>query len=89
MWRASCTLMSALGRALAVKPSVVFWDRLKALYLAARGPGEMEGLAVALAASATSAHFEDLVALLAETSRGSTRIHIHWSDPAGRGCAWT
>ena len=26
-----------------------------------------------------------LVALLAETSRGSTRIHIHWSDPAGRG----
>lgn len=48
-------VMESLGRALAVKPSVVLWDRLKARYLDARDAGEADGVAVALAASATKA----------------------------------
>jgi hypothetical protein len=69
-------VMESLGRALAVKPSVAVWDELRALYLQAAGRGEEEGLAVALAASATKDEFPALVALLGETSRGSTRIHF-------------
>lgn len=42
--------MESLGRALAVKPTVAYWDRLKALYLAPRNPGEEDGAALALAA---------------------------------------
>lgn len=67
-------VMEGLGRALAVKPSVVFWDRLKALYGAARGGGEREGLAVALAACATSAQADDLIGLLADEGHGVSRI---------------
>ena len=67
-------VMESLGRALAVKPSVAYWDTLRGLYLSAQGPGEETGLAVALAACATTDHFDDLVALLREESRGSTRI---------------
>jgi len=33
-------VMESRGRALAVKPAATFWDRLKALYLDARNPGE-------------------------------------------------
>lgn len=76
MWRASCTLMSALGRALAVKPSVVFWDRLEARWLAARDAGEEDGAAVALAACATGAQLDDLVEFLSVEERGQSRIHF-------------
>jgi hypothetical protein len=69
-------VMESLGRALAVKPSVDVWDTLRHLYLAAEGHGEEEGLAVALAASADDDHLDALIALLDETSRGSTRIHF-------------
>lgn len=69
-------VMESLAQALAVEQSVAFWDTLRQLYLAAVGPREEEGLAAALAASATADQFEDLLALLDESSRGSTRIHF-------------
>lgn len=62
------------GRALAVEPASVYWERLRDLYLRAAGPDEEEGLAVALAASATVEHIDELLALLNENSRGDSRI---------------
>ena len=69
-------VMESLGRALAVGPAASVWEALRQPYLAAQGCGEEEGLAVALAASATADHLGALIALLDETSRGSTRIHF-------------
>lgn len=69
-------VMESLGQALAVKPSVVFWDRLKARWLEARGPGEEVGAAVALAASATKAQVDDLIEFLSVEERGQSRIYF-------------
>ena len=69
-------VMESLGRALAVKPSVAWWDRLKALYLAARNPGEEDGTAVALAACATKDQLDDLIGLLSVDERGESRIYF-------------
>lgn len=69
-------VMESLGRALAVKPSVAFWDRLKARWLAARDPGEEDGTAVALAACATKAQLEDLIGFLSVEERGQSRIYF-------------
>lgn len=69
-------VMESLGRALAVKPAVVFWDRLKARWLGAREPGEEDGAAVALAACATKAHLDDLIEFLSVEERGQTRIYF-------------
>jgi len=69
-------VMESLGRALGVGPAASAWETLRELYLAAQGRGEEEGLAVALAASATVDHLDALIALLNETSRGTTRIHF-------------
>ncbi len=69
-------VMEGLGRALAVKPSVAWWEQLKALYLAARGPGEEDGTAVALAACATKAQLGDLIQFLSLESRGMSRIYF-------------
>jgi len=69
-------VMESLGRALAVKPAVGFWQRLRVLYLGATGPGEEEGLAVALAASATPDQTDELAALLRAPTRGRTRVHF-------------
>jgi hypothetical protein len=69
-------VMESLGRALAVKPAVFAWGTLRDLYLSAQGRGEEEGLAVALAASATAEHLDALIGLLGEESRGDTRIHF-------------
>jgi len=69
-------VMESLGSALAVKPSVVFWDRLRDRYLAARSPGEEEGTAVALAACATRAQIDDLIAFLGIAERGDSRIYF-------------
>ena len=68
--------MESLGRALAVQPAVAFWDRLKARYLASRGPGEEEGAAVALAACATDAQLDDLIEFLSVEERGNSRIYF-------------
>lgn len=67
-------VMESLGRALAVKPSVAYWDRLKACWLGARNKGEEEGAAIALAASATKTQVEDLIAFLSVERRGESRI---------------
>jgi hypothetical protein len=69
-------VMESLARALAVKPAASVWEIFRNLYLSRNGKGEMEGLAVALAASATPAHLEELVDLLHVQSRGDTRIHL-------------
>jgi len=69
-------VMEGLGRALAVKPAATVWYTLRELYMKAEGRGGEEGLAVALAASATPDHIDALITLLDETSRGSTRIHF-------------
>ncbi len=69
-------VMESLAAVLAVKEATPYWDTLRQFYLAARGPREEEGLAAALAASATVEHLDALIALLGETSRGSTRIHF-------------
>lgn len=69
-------VMESLGRAMAVKPAVVYWSRLKALYLAPRSPGEEDGVAVALAATATEAQVDDLIAFLSLSERGESRIYF-------------
>jgi len=69
-------VMESLGSALAVKPAIFAWDTVRELYLKARGRGEEEGLAVALAASATAEQLDALIDLLGEESRGEPRIHF-------------
>jgi hypothetical protein len=69
-------VMESLGRALAVRPAAPAWKTLREQYLKAPSRGEEEGLAVALAASATTDHLEALIALLDERGRGTTRIHF-------------
>jgi hypothetical protein len=69
-------VMESLGRALAVKPSVAFWDRLKARWLGARDSGEETGAAVALAACATTAQLDDLIGFLGVEERGQSRIYF-------------
>jgi hypothetical protein len=69
-------VMESLGRALAVKPSVAFWERLKARWLNARDSGEEDGAAVALAACATKNQLEDLIEFLAVEERGQSRIYF-------------
>lgn len=69
-------VMESLGRALAVKPSVAFWERLKARWLQARDRGEEDGAAVALAASATNAQLDELIEFLSVEERGQSRIYF-------------
>ena len=69
-------VMESLGRAIAVAPAAYAWDSLRDLYLRSDGRGEEEGLAVALAASATPDRLESLIALIGEDSRGDSRIHL-------------
>jgi hypothetical protein len=69
-------VMEGLGRALAVKPSVTFWERLKACWLEARDAGEEDGVAVALAACATKKQLDDLIEFLSVEERGQSRIYF-------------
>jgi len=69
-------VMEGLGRALAVGPASVYWQRLRELYVRARGVDEKDGLAVALAASATVEHLDDLIDILGDGSWGSDRIYF-------------
>lgn len=69
-------VMESLGSALAVKPSVVFWERLKARWLNARDPGEEEGTAIALAGAAAKAQLDDLIGFLSVEERGASRIYF-------------
>lgn len=69
-------VMESLGRSLAVKPASLYWTRLQALYQAPRSLGEQEGVAVALAACATSEHLEELINFLGLDERGDSRIYF-------------
>lgn len=73
-------VMESLGSALAVKPSVAYWDRLAAAYRHPRDRGEEEGAAIALAACATRAQYAELVSFLSLPARGDplrdTRIYF-------------
>lgn len=69
-------VMESLGRALAVKPSVAFWERLKARWLGARDAREEDGAAVAPAACATQAQLDDLIGFLSVAERGQSRIYF-------------
>ena len=69
-------VMESLGRALAVKPAVEFWTRLRACYLNARGTGEEDGAAVALAACATADQLDELIEFLGVEERGESRIYF-------------
>ena len=69
-------VLEGAARALAVKPAVVYWDRLRELYSRASGPDATEGLAVALAAAAEPEHLDALLKLLHEPSLGHTRVHF-------------
>lgn len=69
-------VMESLGTLLAVPGAAFAWERLRRLFLKAKGRGEEEGLASALAASATHAHLDALISLLGEDSRSDVRIHF-------------
>jgi hypothetical protein len=69
-------VMESLGTALAVKPAVAYWDRLKVLYLTSRSSGEETGTAVALSACATKAQLDDLIGFLSVEERGESRIYF-------------
>lgn len=56
-------VMEGIGRALAVKPAIQWWDILVDRYLNALDVGEREGAGVALAACATKKQFEELCRL--------------------------
>lgn len=68
--------MESLGRAIAVKPAVAYWERLKKLWLGARNAGEEDGTAVALAAAATAAQLDDLIEFLSVEERSRSRIYF-------------
>lgn len=67
-------VMDGLARALAVKPAVVYWDRLKACYLSSPGREQRDGLAVALAANATPAQADDVFELIGRSELGESRV---------------
>lgn len=67
-------VMAGLARAIADKPAVAFWSDLLRLYREASGPEEREGLAVALAASATRNQVGDLISLVSDNDLDESRI---------------
>ena len=67
-------IMEGIGRALSVRDSVVYWDRLIERYLNPRCEGELTGMALALSACMDKAHVEDVIGLLTDDSGGPDRI---------------
>ena len=67
-------VMGSLGHLLARKEANGFWDTLREHYLKARGPDEQEGLASALATSATAKQLDALIDLLGDNSRDDSRL---------------
>lgn len=56
--------MEGIGRALAVKPAIAYWDELLYSFLHPRTAGERTGSAVALAAAAKKEKFSELADLV-------------------------
>ncbi|SIT72057.1 hypothetical protein [Microbacterium sp. RU33B] len=69
-------VLNSLGRALAVRDSERYWERLKAVYLSTRDAGAMDGAAVALAAAASENVLDDLISFIDVEDRGETRIYF-------------
>lgn len=69
-------VMESLGRALAVGPASVYWDDFRRLFAKAVGPDEKDGLAVAMAASATGEHLDAMLDILGDQSWGDYRIYF-------------
>jgi hypothetical protein len=69
-------VMEGLARAIGVKPAGKWWNELRRLYLTPKGPGEEEGLAVALTALATKENLDALIELVGDHSRSDTRLHF-------------
>jgi len=67
-------VMEWLARSLAVKAAAPHWTVLANLYAKARGPGEKDGLAIALSEAARPEHFDALVRLLRTKKHGKSRI---------------
>jgi hypothetical protein len=77
-------LMEGIGRALAVKPSVTWWDQLVEHYLNARSTGERAGAGVALAACVTREHFDEFAKLAALDLDDPSRIRGIFLKPLVR-----
>jgi hypothetical protein len=69
-------VLEGVARALAVQSADVYWRRFRNLYVRATRRDVTEGLAVALAASATAENLDEMLALIGDESLGSTRIHF-------------
>lgn len=67
-------VVESLGRALAVKPAVEFWERLLASYLTPRSHAEEDSAAIALAACATEAQIDDVLKCLSLSERGESPL---------------
>lgn len=67
-------VMESVARALAVKPAIFAWDRIRRLYLQAKRPGEKEGLAVALRAIAQKPQIDALIEMVQDETLGTTRV---------------
>jgi len=84
-------VLEGVGRSLAVKPAVEFWDRLLAVMKSEPTAGHAEGVAVAMAGCATPDHISDLIAMIVEMKRTPAHIHLlrpiyaHGGD-LGRSC---
>lgn len=77
-------VMESLGRALAVRSSVQWWDILVDRYLNARGEGERTGAGVALAACVTKAQFDEFAKLAALDLDDPSRIRGIFLKPLVR-----
>lgn len=65
-----------IGQALHVRQAVVYWDRLRAIYLNPRNPAEEEAAAIALSGSAGAAQLDDLISFVNMGERGDSRIYF-------------
>ena len=67
-------IMEGIGRALAVRDAIGYWDRLRACYENAQSEPEQDGVAIALRACATADHVDDLIELLTDDTQGEVRV---------------
>lgn len=67
-------VLEGIGRALAVKPAVVYWSRLEQILVQGATPIQRDVAAVALSVCATKLHVDDLVRLINTPVIGENRI---------------
>ena len=66
--------IEAIGNALAIKETVVHWDRLSAFYRVAPSEAQANAAAIALSGCATSSRLGDMIEFLDLEDRGESRI---------------